>query len=157
MFIRKASEQDLPKIKEVVNAAWYDTYLKFMYASTVTQFLEALYNDERLLKRLNDSRFLVAEEDDKIVGFINIINGKELYLAASYVDPMYQRRSIGSALLDAALTQFEEYEEAFVEVSLENKDAVRFYENRGFELLRSYDRDLYGEVVKTGLFKKRLK
>ncbi|MGK0554760.1 N-acetyltransferase family protein [Macrococcus capreoli] len=152
--IRKATKEDVPKIKKIASMAWYDTYAKIMEAGTIAKFLEAAYNDERLERRIDDSLFLVAENDDEVIGFANFINGTELFLSAIYVNPAFQRKHVGADLLEAGLEYFNEYNELFVEVASNNVLARAFYDKTGFELVREYEEELFGEKVTTGLLKK---
>lgn len=154
--IRKATIEDVPNINKIASMAWYDTYAKIMEASTIAKFLEAAYNDERLERRIGDSLFLVAENEDKVIGFANFINGTELFLSAIYVNPEFQRQNVGADLLEAGLKSFDEYKELYVEVASNNEHARAFYDKTGFELVREYDEELFGETVTTGLLKKQL-
>ncbi|WP_414045538.1 N-acetyltransferase family protein [Macrococcus equi] len=154
--IRKATNEDVPKIKKIASMAWYDTYAKLMEAGTIAKFLEAAYNDERLERRIGDSLFLVAENEDEVIGFANFINGTELFLSAIYVNPAFQRKHVGADLLEAGLEYFDEYKELFVEVASNNQLARAFYDKTGFELVREYEEELFGEKVTTGLLKKVL-
>lgn len=154
--IRKATNEDVPKIKKIASMAWYDTYAKIMEAGTIAKFLEAAYNDERLERRIGDSLFLVAENEDEVIGFANFINGTELFLSAIYVNPAFQRKHVGADLLEAGLEYFDEYKELFVEVASNNQLARAFYDKTGFELVREYEEELFGEKVTTGLLKKVL-
>lgn len=154
--VRRAEQHDIPAIKKIATIAWHDTYQNIMAASTIAQFLTAAYSEERLEKRLGDSLFIVAEADDEVIGFANFINGRELYLAAIYVMPDHQRNSVGEALLNAGIAQFEDYTELFVEVASDNEGAGHFYNKHSFELVREYEEEIFGETVVTGLLKKPL-
>lgn len=154
--IRKAEKQDIPKIKSTATKAWYDTYQNLRAASTIVQFLEASYSEERLEKRLKDSLFLVAENEEEVIGFASFINGQELFLSAIYVMPDYQRHNVGETLLNAGIQQFPQYDALFVEVASDNAAAEAFYAKHQFERIRTYDEELFGEPVQTMLLKKPL-
>lgn len=154
--IRKATIEDVPKIQKIASMAWYDTYAKIMEAGTIAKFLEAAYNDERLERRIADSLFLVAENEDEVIGFANFINGTELFLSSIFVNPAFQRHHVGADLLEEGLKNFDEYDELFVEVASNNEHARSFYAKTGFELVREYEEELFGETVTTGLLKKTL-
>lgn len=154
--IRKAAQDDIVQIKNVVTKAWHDTYKNIMAASTSVQFLEASFSTSRLEKRIKDTLFLVAEVDGEIVGFANFIYGKALNLSAIYVLPEHQRHAIGTALLHNGLSYFDTYDAVFVEVALDNERATKFYYREGFELVREYEEDILGEKVLSGLLKKTL-
>lgn len=155
--VRRAEQKDIPLIKKTATMAWHDTYQNIMAASTIAQFLSAAYSDEMLEKRIDASLFLVAEDEHDVIGFSNFINGKELYLAAIYVMPGFQRGNVGGQLLEEGLRYFVNYSELFVEVASDNEAARHFYDKHGFTLVREYEEELFGERVLTGLLKKTLK
>ncbi|KAA1039351.1 GNAT family N-acetyltransferase [Macrococcus equipercicus] len=154
--VRQAERHDIPAIKKTATMAWHDAYQNIMAANTIVQFLTAAYSDERLEKRLNDSLFLVAEEQGEVIAFANFINGRELYLAAIYVMPGYQRKDVGTALLQEGIKRFDDYTALFVEVASDNQGARNFYHKHGFELVREYEEEIFGEKILTGLLEKRL-
>ena len=136
--VRQATEKDVVAIRDVATKAWYNTYLNIYAASTVNELLAASYNETHLKKRLNEQLFLVAEEDSEIVGFANFIYGEELYLSAHYVRPESQHRGYGTRLLEAGLKRFKD----------------QYYQNHGFEIIRSYQPEMYGEIMDLALMKK---
>ena len=89
--VRQATENDVVAIRDATKSLVY-TYLNIYAASTVNELLAASYNETHLKKRLKEQLFLVAEEDDEIIGFANFIYGEELYLAAHYVRPQSQHK-----------------------------------------------------------------
>lgn len=155
--IRKATPQDVVGIRDVATKAWYNTYMNIYAAKTVNELLAASYNEQRLLKRLEDQLFLVVEEDENIIGFANFIYGSELFLSAHYVSPLWQHHGYGSELLTEGLSYFnDEYKEVFLEVDNKNDEAVSFYEQKGFEKLRSYTHVMYGEAMDLALMRKTI-
>lgn len=155
--IRKATPQDVVGIRDVATKAWYNTYMNIYAAKTVNELLAASYNEQHLLKRLKDQLFLVVEEDENIIGFANFIYGSELFLSAHYVSPLWQHHGYGSELLTEGLSYFnDEYKEVFLEVDNKNDEAVSFYEQKGFEKLRSYTHVMYGEAMDLALMRKTI-
>ncbi|MDW4452640.1 GNAT family N-acetyltransferase [Staphylococcus saprophyticus] len=155
--IRKATPQDVVGIRDVATKAWYNTYMNIYAAKTVNELLAASYNEQHLLKRLENQLFLVVEEDENIIGFANFIYGSELFLSAHYVSPLWQHHGYGSELLTEGLSYFnDEYKEVFLEVDNKNDEAVSFYEQKGFEKLRSYTHVMYGEAMDLALMRKTI-
>lgn len=155
--IRKATPKDVVGIRDVATKAWYNTYMNIYAAKTVNELLAASYNEQHLLKRLEDQLFLVVEEDENIIGFANFIYGSELFLSAHYVSPLWQHHGYGSELLTKGLSYFnDEYKEVFLEVDNKNDEAVSFYEQKGFEKLRSYTHVMYGEAMDLALMRKTI-
>ncbi|MFH4935443.1 GNAT family N-acetyltransferase [Staphylococcus cohnii] len=156
--VRKAAPEDVVGIRDVATKAWYNTYLNIYAAKTVNELLAASYNEQHLLKRLEEQLFLVIEEDGQIIGFANFIYGTELFLSAHYVRPSWQHHGYGSDLLKEGLAYFQdEYNEVFLEVDNKNDEAVSFYEQKGFERVRSYMHVMYGEEMNLALMRKTLK
>lgn len=154
--IRVATQQDIPMIRQIATMAWHDTYQNIRAASTIAQFLTAAYNVERLEKRIKESLFIVAEKDNKVVGFSNFINGHKLYLSSIYVMPGFQRQQVGKDLLNYGVKKLPDYEEVFVESAIDNIGATNFYKKNGFEIVRTYEEEIFGETVTTGLLKKSI-
>ncbi|MDL1994834.1 GNAT family N-acetyltransferase [Staphylococcus saprophyticus] len=155
--IRKATPKDVVGIRDVATKAWYNTYMNIYAAKTVNELLAASYNEQHLLKRLENQLFLVVEEDENIIGFANFIYGSELFLSAHYVSPLWQHHGYGSELLTEGLSYFnDEYKEVFLEVDNKNDEAVSFYEQKGFEKLRSYTHVMYGEAMDLALMRKTI-
>ncbi|HLR20276.1 MAG TPA: GNAT family N-acetyltransferase [Staphylococcus sp.] len=156
--VRKATPEDVVGIRDVATKAWYNTYLNIYAAKTVNELLAASYNEQHLLKRLEDQLFLVIEEDDNIIGFANFIYGNELFLSAHYVRPSWQQHGYGSDLLLEGINYFKgDYDELYLEVDNKNDDAVAFYKQKGFEKVRSYTHEMYGEAMDLALLRKSLK
>ena len=133
--VRKAAPEDVVGIRDVATKAWYNTYLNIYAAKTVNELLAASYNEQHLLKRLEE----------------------QLFLSAHYVRPSWQHHGYGSDLLKEGLAYFQnEYDEVFLEVDNKNDEAVAFYEQKGFERVRSYMHVMYGEEMDLALMRKTL-
>lgn len=153
--IRKATENDVIAIRDVATKAWFNTYLNIYAAQTVNELLEASYNEQHLQKRLQEQLFLVAEEEGTIVGFANFIYGSELYLAAHYVRPESQHKGYGTELLRQGLEQFKnQYDLVYLEVDNKNAQGVDYYREQGFDIIRSYQPEMFGERLDLALMKK---
>ncbi|MBA8764091.1 GNAT family N-acetyltransferase [Staphylococcus coagulans] len=156
--VRIATPDDVIGIRDVATKAWYNTYLNIYAASTVNELLAASYNEEHLRKRLEDQLFIVAIENKEVVGFANFIQGSELYLSAHYVRPHSQNKGYGRLLLEKGLSHYDgQYDAVYLEVDTQNEKGVAFYEQEGFEVLRTYEHVMYGETMHLALMKKRLR
>ena len=141
--VRQATEKDVVQIRDVATKAWFNTYLNIYAATTVNHLLEASYNEHHLKKRLQEQLFLVVEE------------GNELYLSAHYVKPESQHTGYGTALLNEGLSRFEDkFEGVYLEVDNKNEEAVAYYKEQGFTILRSYQPEMYGEKLDLALMYK---
>ncbi|EGQ3276393.1 GNAT family N-acetyltransferase [Staphylococcus pseudintermedius] len=155
--VRIATQDDVIGIRDVATKAWYNTYLNIYAASTVNELLAASYNEEHLRKRLEEQLFMVAIEGQEVVGFANFIQGSELYLSAHYVRPHSQNKGYGRLLLEQGLAHYEgQYDAVYLEVDTKNEKGVAFYEQEGFEIIRTYEHVMYGETMNLALMKKPL-
>ncbi|HGH0880554.1 TPA: N-acetyltransferase family protein [Staphylococcus pseudintermedius] len=155
--VRIATPDDVIGIRDVATKAWYNTYLNIYAASTVNELLAASYNEEHLRKRLEEQLFMVAIEGQEAVGFANFIQGSELYLSAHYVRPHSQNKGYGRLLLEQGLAHYEgQYDAVYLEVDTKNEKGVAFYEQEGFEIIRTYEHVMYGETMNLALMKKPL-
>ncbi|EGQ1646724.1 TPA: GNAT family N-acetyltransferase [Staphylococcus pseudintermedius] len=155
--VRIATPDDVIGIRDVATKAWYNTYLNIYAASTVNELLAASYNEEHLRKRLEEQLFMVAIEGQEVVGFANFIQGSELYLSAHYVRPHSQNKGYGRLLLEQGLAHYEgQYDVVYLEVDTKNEKGVAFYEQEGFEIIRTYEHVMYGETMNLALMKKPL-
>ncbi|TYK50152.1 GNAT family N-acetyltransferase, partial [Staphylococcus pseudintermedius] len=112
---------------------------------------------EHLRKRLEEQLFMVAIEGQEVVGFANFIQGSELYLSAHYVRPHSQNKGCGRLLLEQGLAHYEgQYDAVYLEVDTKNEKGVAFYEQEGFEIIRTYEHVMYGETMNLALMKKPL-
>ncbi|MBI5971672.1 GNAT family N-acetyltransferase [Staphylococcus caledonicus] len=155
--VREATANDVVAIRDIATKAWYNTYLNIYAASTINELLAASYNEQHLKKRLEEQLFLVAKDEDEIVGFANFIYGTDLYLSAHYVHPECQHKGYGTDLLENGLAHFKgKYDAVYLEVDNKNKGAIKYYQNQGFEIIRSYQPEMYGEQLDLALMKKHL-
>lgn len=92
-------------------------------------------------QRLERSILYVAEVDG--------IVGGNVKLAAIYVNPEYQGKAIGTALLQQAINELEGTKEIYINVEKENQIGMTFYKAKGFEIVKQFDDDLDGHNLRT--------
>ena len=85
-------------------------------------------NFEFVKGALSDADILVYEEG-VVKGFIGIV--EQSYIAGLFVAKQYQGQGLGHALIEACK---QKYSSLALDVYVENKSAVKFYEKRGFEI-----------------------
>lgn len=122
-MIREFHPADLPALLDV----WLD--------STIAghPFIDPLYWQQSLpLVRdeyLPDAQTWVYLEDEKLLGFISVMNGS--FIGALFVTQHAAGRGIGSALLHQAK---QHYTALSLEVYQKNTRAVNFYHRNGFRI-----------------------
>jgi len=88
--------------------------------------------------------FIVAEQNHKIIGFligIKLKINKAKILMIS-VEPIYQRQKIGEKLLNEfiKITIKEKIKTIELEVRIDNKKAIKFYEKNGFKIIEKINK-----------------
>lgn len=150
--IRQMTESDIPDIQVVVRKSWNYAYHNIIPEKIQNNFLNLAYSYSMLKKRLNKDLYLVAENENKIIGFINLSETSQIYkynLTALYLLPEFQRKGIGTQLLIYSFQFLENPKEIFVEVEKENIIGVNFYKKLGFKIIDEYNEDFDGHILKT--------
>ena len=150
--IREMLIEDTKQVQDVAKKSWNATYEGIIPDNIQENFLKGAYNDEMMKKRLIHSLMLVAEVENKIVGFANFspVNEKgEVELSAIYFYPEYQGYGIGSALLDKGVSNLENLKEIYINVEKDNTIGTNFYKAKGFKIVDEYDDNFDGHILKT--------
>ena len=85
----------------------------------------------------NPSFFLIGKEEDKIVAVvIGAFDGRRGYVHHLAVDPNYQNRGYGKAIIDELMSRFRSKKVHKVHLFIEknNKKVVDFYAKQGWEV-----------------------
>jgi ribosomal protein S18 acetylase RimI-like enzyme len=128
--IRKAKKEDIPRVNHIYHESWKASHLPLKDV-TKELFME-IYQDE-------DTNFLLAIADSKIVGFILIefskLNRDIGLISGLGVTPEYQKMGIGKYLSLEAWNFFKTkgVKELQCEVYKRNEKAKRFIKELGFE------------------------
>ncbi len=76
---------------------------------------------------------MATHNDDPVGHAIGQRDGGEIILYSLYVHPDWQRKGIGSALLDAVIADHPEAKAIRLEVLKDNAAAIAWYQANGFE------------------------
>ncbi|WP_295568863.1 GNAT family N-acetyltransferase [uncultured Stenotrophomonas sp.] len=126
--IRPAHADDLPAISAVCLAAFNAAVAPSLSATGVATFGSLAAADAFGARLLGDNHILVAEHENRIVGVVELKEGR--HLAMLFVDPGCQGQGIGHALFQAVLPQLRTPTMS-VRASL---NAVATYQRYGFVL-----------------------
>ncbi|MEI2405775.1 GNAT family N-acetyltransferase [Niallia taxi] len=150
--IRKITQEDITQVQDVAKTTWNATYEGIIPAEIQENFLKSAYNDDRMKQRIESSTLYVAEVEDTVVGFANFSpvreNGK-VELGAIYLYPKHQGKGIGSALVQTGIKDLDGVNEIYINVEKDNKIGKTFYEAKGFEVVKEFDDDFDGHILKT--------
>lgn len=150
--IRKMQYADTKQVQNIAKTTWNATYEGIIPLEVQNNFLNSAYNDEGMKQRLERSILYVAEVNGKVVGFANyspVRDGGNVELAAIYLNPEFQGKGIGTALLQQAINELEGTKEIYINVAKENKIGMTFYEAKRFEIVKEFDDELDGYILRT--------
>lgn len=149
--IREVRPSDTGDLEEATRRSWIEGQKSFLTEEEIElaeKSEEFRKTEEDIEKRLEkeDTFVLVAEVGSKVVGRIRMawngeadsfVSRNEAQLRSMYVHPDYWRKGIGTALAEEAFSKVpERFSVVVVEVFEDNKSAVGFYRNLGFEAFR---------------------
>lgn len=150
ILIRKANVKDINEIQKIAKITWHDTYKELIPEEIQNKFLEMAYSYKSMIERVENSIMLLAEKNDQVVGFINLfIKETDAELSAIYIYPEFQRKSIGTKLLEAAKNNLHEVSIIYVDVEIGNIPGESFYREKGFKLYKEFDDEFFGHKLRT--------
>jgi ribosomal protein S18 acetylase RimI-like enzyme len=135
--VQRAKVEEVQEIKRVLNETWLDTYGSFLSPNTIEQATSVWHNPERLASQIQNPNayFGVAKDKEKtILGLVTARKQDDdtVVIDRLYVTPQYQRRGIGSMLLEESITTFPGIARLILEVEEQNKVGLSFYQKQGF-------------------------
>ncbi|PIC83846.1 GNAT family N-acetyltransferase [Sporosarcina sp. P1] len=151
-FVREMREKDIVKVRDIAVESWRATYAAIIPREIQDDFLRVAYSDEMLKKRLGTSHMWVAETAGEVAGFVDFSPADEtgrVELRAIYFYPDEQRKGMGTALLKRGMDELVDSTEIIVEVEKENRIGLQFYEAKGFKVVKEFDEDFAGHLMKT--------
>ncbi|MGM0592613.1 MAG: GNAT family N-acetyltransferase [Halobacteriota archaeon] len=164
MEIRTARQTDRSEIASVARASLTDSYSHFVDESTIDTVVDQWYADEWLAELLDDAAetFVVAEDDDEIVGFAHGAVVEERPRAAElywlHVTPSKRGERIGLKLLGHIQDRFEDSDATVLRgmVLAGNEAGAGFYTAQGFEQSETRTVDIGGEEFEELVFERSL-
>ena len=121
MLIRKMEARDVSWMARIEQE-------NFSMPWSEKAFMDSLSQEEAL--------FLVAEEEDRVLGYIGIyLSFEEGEITNVSVDSSSRNKGVGSELVEQLKkeAQARGTEKIFLEVRVSNEPAIRLYEKQGFE------------------------
>jgi len=137
--IEKPSALDAQKISDVHRQSWHETYDGILPNEKIEDMLNQseaaqIWHYQDVANGNRSEHFLlVAKDDEKIIGFSDIrFDGEYSEIKALYILREYQRQGIGSLLLQKSLEWAKGSQKTMVDLIIENRPAIRFFERHGF-------------------------
>ena len=137
-FVRTASKQDLPAVREILVETWHATYDDIYGVERVNEITDSWHALDVLERKLDapNSEFLVADNGEVVGGMAFASQKeKEIKLHQLYVHPNYHGGKTGLHLLIEIENSFMDAETISLEVEAKNERAVEFYRKFGFKVV----------------------
>lgn len=138
--IERPLPEDAQKISDIHRQIWHETYDGILPPEKIDAMLDAshdaqLWHFREVAKGNQQQHFLLVIKDEggKIVGFSDVrADENEARVKAIYILKAYQRKGFGSMIIQKSFSWLDDHLKVFVDVVLENRPAIRFFENFGF-------------------------
>lgn len=150
--IREMTIEDIDNVHDIAMESWHATYEGIIPRQLQDNFLGRAYSYDMLSKRMRNSNLFIAVVEGEIVGFADFSMVDEdgvSELVAIYLSPDKQGKGIGSALVQNGIDKLGDVKEILVEVEKGNAIGRRFYEARGFKIVKEYDDNFDGHILNT--------
>ena len=149
--IRHAKLNDLAEIQEMF-VDTISTICKADYsADQIKVWTSSVENISRWTERITSQYFLIAEFDNKIVGYVSLKSND--YLDLLYVHKDYQKHGIASKLVDEIKKEAIRKKSAVLHSDV-SKTAKPFFEKKGFKVIKTQSNKIKGiEVVNYKMIK----
>ena len=160
MKIEKAQIEDVKSIVEINIKEWKNTY-KGIFPD---KFLDNLTKEEESIEKCKNklNEYIVCKINNKVVGFLRFGKNKKGYndnyaeIYALYIDKDYQRKGIGTALINYAFENLTpNYKYVLISTLLQN-DANLFYKKIGGKLIDKIIFSLENSDYEENLYKYEL-
>ena len=167
LLFRIAREADIPAIKALAEKTWWAHYPAIIGQDATEYMLQKMYHTGALLSQMQGGhRFMLAEDEGALVGFLSYEDKGEvaapkrgasmqktppvmvplLFVHKFYVDSDKHRSGIGSALLQALVSEGDKsgmqsrlYR---LHVNRDNHKPIAFYKRHGFVCVGENDTPL---------------
>ena len=153
MHVREATAADTAAIRRVAERAWRADYPAALDRDTIDAGVNHWYGDPVVKMELQSpqTRFLVAERDDAVVGFVHAHVGPDPTILRLHVLPEVRDESVPETLYEAIIEAVEDPDRLQATVLAANDAMQRFYRDRGFERVgterTTIDETQYPEAV----------
>lgn len=146
MIVRQADRRDARGWSDLAIRTYCESFGGSFSDADLAEILARTLSPDRFAEYLEEDVILLAEADQRLVGFIQFGPATSLDLKASdadrelrqlYVLSDYQDRGHGKSLMDAALAHpgLRDAGNIYLDVWERNHGARRFYERYGFEVI----------------------
>tara|TARA_R110002012_G_scaffold17930_4_gene66678 strand:+ start:49442 stop:49906 length:465 start_codon:yes stop_codon:yes gene_type:complete len=144
--IREADLNDLPEITALFRNTILHINSKYFTENQLAVWASGANNEKKWTARITKNYFIVAEENNTIIGFAYLTQGN--YLDGIYVHKDHKRQGIGAKLLRVIESQV--MMAGFKEIKSDvYKTALPFFDDYYYEVEKKQLKHLKGEVFES--------
>ncbi len=149
--LRYATLQDVTPLAAIASGTFYNTYAAYNTPEDIAQYMLQYFSPAHIQTEIeeNNTTILLAIEKSEIVGYAKVIWGtrpgnenkeKALEIARLYAATNYIGTGIGKFLIQHCFEYAKNSGTQYIWLGVwhQNKKAIRFYEQFGFEIVGTY-------------------
>jgi len=145
--IRRADLEDINVIGTLAHEIWPKVYDYMLSPEQIQYMLNLFYSSESLRSQMTEQHhiFFLAEFDVAPVGFASVgkLEAGVFKLHKLYVQPEFQRKSVGKALMKAVCDEAVENGGKRIQLNVNrNNKSIAFYQNLGFSITGEQNIDI---------------
>ena len=146
-FIKNATVEDIPLIRELTFAIWPQTYSSIISKAQIDFMLEMMYSPASLQIQMEEENcsFIIVYNEEEPVGFAsyNETEPQIWKLNKIYVLPSQQGKGTGKFMLNYIISAIRELKAKALQLQVNrNNKAKDFYEKQGFTIIETADFDI---------------
>jgi ribosomal protein S18 acetylase RimI-like enzyme len=150
--VTRLDERDAEQAHELLKTTWRETYAGLL-PETIISSAEKVWHSTDTLRRQMKNRtvfFAGCKDDGELVALVRAADAGDgtIRVFQLYVLPSWQRRGLGTLLLDHVKEQFPKATKMVLEVAVGNDNAISFYRKYGFSFPRETTMDIDGYQIR---------
>ena len=145
MYIRLATERELPILESLAREIWPHTYADIITKEQMDFMLNWMYSTETLITQQKDGHeFYILRKDSTDIGFLAIEQaGDELKVNKVYVLQTSQGLGAGKKLMDKAIERAKAKRCSYIFLQVNRDNTAKFfYDKLGFTIRREEKFDI---------------
>ena len=146
LSLRKASEKDIPLIRDLTMKIWPQTYSTILSAQQIDYMLHMMYSKESLQQQMRENHeFMVVNDGRQSIGFasFSVVEPGVYKLHKIYVMPQNQGKGTGKFVIGEIIKAIVKKGGTTLRLNVNrNNKAKEFYEKLGFTVIKEEDIDI---------------
>lgn len=159
--VQRANVEEVQEIKQVLSETWIDTYGSFLSQDTIQKVTTVWHNPQLLASQVQNPEIFFGVAKDEGNAILGLVTARKqgddaVVVDRLYVSPQYQRKGIGSKLLEESIIAFPGTRRLRLEVEEQNEKGLSFYRKQGFKEISRKEERVEDETLKVIEMEKQL-